>query len=294
MEYNLQQFERDFMARTQHILGRYSGNYEASFLINCMLGLLILPRERLLRALPPDPINELEKWGVSPASVLAYERGKGAEAHGYSVRWFVIKMRNAVAHFHILPVHEEGKVRGFEFWDRSGFRAVISVKALKRFVMVLTDRIAGALDEVAKAQEAEGDATKKWKVGAKLFTRTPPERVYIIDCPCGLERQCHEISSSCAEFYVFGDQGSIPDEGATDVVVEPVPDLRRQQLTDLAIALANELPGYKRLSIYTNDEILTQQLRDRVANVAKARLSFFGVFQIKSERLQHCPVPVVA
>ena len=123
MEYNLQQFERDFMARTQRIMDQYSGQYEASFLLNCTLGLLIVPRERLLSAIPPNPIDELEKWGVPLASVLAYERGEVLERRAYSIRWFVIKMRNAVAHFHILPVHKDGKVCGFEFWDRSGFRA---------------------------------------------------------------------------------------------------------------------------------------------------------------------------
>jgi hypothetical protein len=261
MEYNLQKFERDFMARTQRIMEQYSGQYEASFLLNCMLGLLIVPRERLLRAIPPDPIDEIEKLGVPLASVLAYERGEGLESRAYSIRWFVIKMRNAVAHFHILPDHKGEKVCGFEFWDRSGFRAVISVMALKCFVTALSERIVSALDSMEDVSEVGRDASKIWKTGAKLFTRTPSERVYIIDCPDGLERQCYEISSSCAEFYVFGSQENIPADGATDVVIEAGADVRRQKRVDLALALSTELPPYKRLSIYTNDEILTEQLR---------------------------------
>lgn len=293
MEYNLQQFERDFMARTQGIIGEYAGQYEASFLLNCMLGLLIVPRERLLIAIPADPIDDLAKWGVPLASILAYERAEG-EGSAYSIRWFIIKMRNAIAHFHILPVQKDGKVCGFEFWDRSGFRAVISVAALKRFVTALSEHIISAIDRVEEQSEAGRDASKAWKTGAKLFTRSLPERVYIIDCPDGFERQCYEISSSCAEFYIFGGQRDIPDEGATDVIVEPLPDLRRQKLADLALALSTELPTYKRLSIYTNDEILTEQLRCRVAQKAKARLRYFGVFRIESKRLRHRPTPVVA
>jgi hypothetical protein len=276
MEYDLQQFERDFMYRTRSNLARYNGEHESTMLLNCMVGLLIVPRERLLRLLPDEPSWDPEDWGIQRQAIVCVERGQGRELADRSIRWFVIKLRNAVAHFHVLPVHKEGRVRGFEFWDRSGFRAILSLPSLRQFVERLLQWLEDQWSRSAIVEVSDGAAG--WTKGARLFTRAPAERVYIIDCPSGLQRQCYEIASSSAEYYIAGSDENMPVDGATDIIVECNSDQRRARIVALAVALARELPEQKRLSVYTNDEELIRILRCDVEKNASARLAYFGVF----------------
>jgi hypothetical protein len=292
MEYNLQQFERDFMNRTSANLARYTGKHDSTMLLNCMVGLLIVPRERLLRLLPDEPSWNPEDWGIRREAIVCVERGKGSDPADRSIRWFVIKLRNAVAHFHILPVHEAGCVKGFEFWDKSGFRALLSLPSLRQFLERLLQWLEEKWSKSSSLEVSSGSAG--WMKGAKLFTRAPAERVYIIDCPSGLQRQCYEISSSSAEYYIVGSDDNMPVDGATDVIVEPNEYQRRSRVIDLAMALASELPVHKRLSVYTNDEEVIRSLRRNVAETARSRLTFFGIFRIENKRLGHCPQQAVA
>src|SRR5947209_2456461 len=108
------------MARTSDLLAEFRGAHDATMLLNCMVGLLIVPRERLLRLVPDDPLFSPEDWGIPRSSILCIERGKGTDITDRSLRWLIIRLRNAVAHFHVLPVHNAGKVKGFELWDKSG------------------------------------------------------------------------------------------------------------------------------------------------------------------------------
>ena len=66
MEYDAD-FHRDFMRRTLSILRTYQGDYDATLLINVLLGLLIVPRERSFDSIPPEAVEK--KWGLSADSV---------------------------------------------------------------------------------------------------------------------------------------------------------------------------------------------------------------------------------
>ena len=291
MKYDLQQFERDFMARTNQILTQYCNDYDATLLLNCLLGLLVIPRERLLKLLPNDPMSP-ETWGIPTNSIICVERGQGKEMGTRSVCWFIIKLRNAVAHFHVLPLHESEKVVGFELWDRSGFRAQLSLQEIHRFLETICQHLEDGWDKNSHRDEQIANGTKYTK-GAKLFTRAPTDRVYVIDCQDGYERQCYEIMSSCPEYYIAGCNDKIPSDGATDVIVEPDDLTRQTKVVELISSLANELPEYKRLSVYTNDEQLIHRLDADVAKNAKARLSYFGIFKILAKRPMRCTQPVI-
>jgi hypothetical protein len=56
-------FERDFMRRTLELVREYQGPYDATFLLNCLLGLLIVPAERSLDEIPEDRVESLPNWG---------------------------------------------------------------------------------------------------------------------------------------------------------------------------------------------------------------------------------------
>ena len=68
MEYD-QEFERDFMRRTLELVRDYRGPYDATNLLNCLLGLLIVPKEKSLKKIPDEPVAELARWGISPQAI---------------------------------------------------------------------------------------------------------------------------------------------------------------------------------------------------------------------------------
>ncbi len=75
MEYK-QEFERDFMRRTLELLKQYKGPYDTTLLLNCLLGLLIVPKESSIDRIPEDPIDRLKEWGISPKSILDFGNRK--------------------------------------------------------------------------------------------------------------------------------------------------------------------------------------------------------------------------
>jgi len=134
-----QEFEQDFMRRTLKLVQEYKGPFDATLLLNCLLGLLIVPKETSLKKIPTDPISELKKWGISPDSIKSFGRKTNKNAHPNTLRGIVYNLRNAVAHFSFLPIHENRVVKGFKFTDSSGFEAIIDVAEVREFVEILAD-----------------------------------------------------------------------------------------------------------------------------------------------------------
>jgi hypothetical protein len=136
MEYN-RKFQHDFMNRTLYIMHEYKGPYDATILINCLLGLLVLPKETLINRIPPDPYEELAQWGINPKSIVKFGKCEDGYEHAPTLRQFVRRLRNAVAHFNVEPLNREEEVYGFAFRDRNGFHAEISLNELREFVINL-------------------------------------------------------------------------------------------------------------------------------------------------------------
>lgn len=141
-------FERDFMRRTLELVRGYGGPFDATFLLNCLLGLLVVPAESSLNAIPEDDVEALNKWGISPSCVKSFGRFRSPGPVRESVdaprtlRRMVKALRNSVAHFRIVPIHEADQVFGFRFSDESGFRAEIPLAELREFV----ERLSAHLD----------------------------------------------------------------------------------------------------------------------------------------------------
>jgi HEPN pEK499 p136 len=141
MEYK-QQFERDFMRRTLELVRTYHGSYDSTNLLNCLLGLLIVPKETSIDKVPDEPIADLGRWGISPQSIESFGRN-----HPKTLRQVVWSLRNAVAHFRFEPVHEKHKCIGFRFHDQSGFKATIKNEEMRIFV----EKLAKHLEREASA-----------------------------------------------------------------------------------------------------------------------------------------------
>lgn len=140
MEYN-PEFAKSFMRRTLEIVEGYQGPYDATLLVNCLLGLLIVPKESLIETVPPDPFDKLSDWGIEPTSISNFGKCDYGHAHKPNLRQFVRRLRNAVAHFKIDPVHRNAEVVAFKFEDRNGFKAIISLAEMRTFVSRLASHL---------------------------------------------------------------------------------------------------------------------------------------------------------
>lgn len=143
MEYE-PDFARSFMQRTLEIARNYSGPHDATLLINCLLGLLIVPRETLIDKVPIAPFESLAEWGIQTTSIKSPGKCEYGHEHSPNLRQLVRRMRNSVAHFRIEPYPRQGKVRGFTFRDKNGFHAELSLNELQQFVMKLSSHLESA------------------------------------------------------------------------------------------------------------------------------------------------------
>ena len=137
MEYE-PEFAKSFMRRTLEVAQSYDGPYDATLLVNCLLGLLIVPKESLVDKIPDTPFESLAEWGINPLSVKRFGRCDQGHEHKPNLRQLVRRFRNAVAHFRLDPVHRNGEVTGYRFSDRSGFRAELSLAEMNDFVAKLS------------------------------------------------------------------------------------------------------------------------------------------------------------
>ena len=135
------------MRRTLEIVRSYQGSYDATNLINCLLGLLVVPKETSLDRIPTDPVSELSKWGISPGSIKRFGKCQCGTAHPQTLRQLVKRLRNAVAHFRIDPIHKNGVCTGFEFRNRSGFHAELPLAEMN----ALVERLSEHLEKQAEA-----------------------------------------------------------------------------------------------------------------------------------------------
>ena len=132
------QISCDFAERTKTLIENYKGNYEVTLLVNCCLGLIVVPKERYWKNIPNKVIPENgELWGLSrkTVSVKCKERG-------YVLRDVIRKIRNGICHFKIRSIPNENKqIEFLEISDNGGFVAKLSVSQLKDLAFSLTEHV---------------------------------------------------------------------------------------------------------------------------------------------------------
>ncbi len=149
----MKNFEIEFVKRTKEILMQYDGTRDMSILINCTLGLIILPYEKM-RENPPSLWDiELDKISNHPCFKLMFFKPikgiKKSQVRYYPKTMAVLlrKIRNGLAHQHIEPVNEEGKFAGaiirnyFEQGDQQKLDLEIhfSQQELKEFALFIAN-----------------------------------------------------------------------------------------------------------------------------------------------------------
>ena len=136
MEYE-PDFARSFMRRTLELVTGYEGPHDATLLVNCLLGLLIVPKEELIEKIPSIEFDGIADWGIRPGSIKKFGKCEFGHEHRPNLRQLVRRLRNSVAHFRIQPQHVAGQVAGYSFRDQNGFHAEVSLTEIKDFVSKL-------------------------------------------------------------------------------------------------------------------------------------------------------------
>lgn len=144
MEYEV--FERDFIIRTLKIISQYEQyvlpkpeeHYEVTLLINCLLGLLVLPNELCLEDIPDVPIKQLYGWGLKEEYIQNCRPARPKD--GLTLKDVILHMRNSVAHGQFKSSGQEKEIKQLEFSANQGrSKIIIPVDSLKIFVTKLAE-----------------------------------------------------------------------------------------------------------------------------------------------------------
>ncbi len=160
------QFDYMYTRRTLELVHQSgAGPYQVTNLINCLLGLLIVPKESVFAALPDVPVAGLRSWGISRKSIRKFTvqhngrngrkgrktrngaKGSNGHAHqGPTLRQLVEQLRTAVASGTLKPRIANNRFVGLELRDGNGFHVVMTTLELKRFVRKLAQYLGGYCD----------------------------------------------------------------------------------------------------------------------------------------------------
>lgn len=140
MSYN-SDFELAFIERSLTLVQEYKGPFDATLLLNCLLGLLVVPKESCLAQIPMVPVEKLTEWGINPNAIKSFGKSSEPDNDPKNLRGLVWRLRNAVAHFRFKPVPSRGEVTAFNFCDQSGFEATVPIAELRVFVERLASHI---------------------------------------------------------------------------------------------------------------------------------------------------------
>jgi len=128
--------EKEFVERTLHILQNYEGPYGVTLLINCLLGMIILPKEKDFNHISGSEDIHFSDLGIEDGDIKSW--GK-IEVEGRTAARFIRSMRNSIAHIRIESISNEGEIESLHFTDKSGFEAVLSIEKIKQMVMKLRE-----------------------------------------------------------------------------------------------------------------------------------------------------------
>lgn len=140
-------FNIDFVRRTIDILENYNGEYSFSNLINCTLGLIILPYEKR-RELPTFSKNISEIASIPCFAILDFNPIKKIKKNSISYyprtfRVFLQKIRNGLAHQNICPINSEGILQKIQITNKYGTHIDLKVEftegELKEFALFVSE-----------------------------------------------------------------------------------------------------------------------------------------------------------
>lgn len=146
------QQEYDFVIRTTEIIKQYntspiSPKYEVTLLLNCFVGLLILPQQLWHTDLHPSIISEKE-WGISASHIGYIKYGEIK-----SVQNIVRHLRNSISHYSFIAFdNNRSEISRIQFkdYDRNKnkvFEATIPIGNLRCFLKIFSNLMLKKMQE---------------------------------------------------------------------------------------------------------------------------------------------------
>jgi hypothetical protein len=138
------QQENDFIIRTQKIIKQYEsiqGNekFEVTLLLNCFVGLLILPQQLWFDILPSEMISEKE-WGISSSHIGFIKEGEKKDLANTARH-----LRNSISHYKFVVFSNANQeISSVKFLDYDNgktktFEATIPIANLRKFLNIFSD-----------------------------------------------------------------------------------------------------------------------------------------------------------
>ncbi|MDT3367544.1 MAG: hypothetical protein LIR40_02720 [Bacteroidota bacterium] len=146
--------ELDFVFRTKKIIKQYDSfqiekaeKYEVTLLLNCLVGLLILPQQHWFDSLPAYLISQKE-WGINPNHISMIKKGETK-----NVKDIARHLRNSIGHYKFKAFENKStdissiKFEDFDPQGNKTFEAIIPISGIRQFTTKLTDVL---IDEIGK------------------------------------------------------------------------------------------------------------------------------------------------
>lgn len=104
--------EKSFVCRTNKLIQEYKGRYDATMLLNCLLGLLVVPFEKY-----NEYCKNEERTSVIRDMFDQLQADGRYNSYGYDYDDFGILrcLRNSIAHFNVESNYNGGIITGFKF-----------------------------------------------------------------------------------------------------------------------------------------------------------------------------------
>ncbi len=138
--------EVDFINRTKTIIEQYDSfqiaekeKFEVTLLLNCLIGLLIIPQQHWFECLPTELVSQ-KAWGINPKQISKIKDGETK-----NIKDVARHLRNSIAHYEFVVFdNSSNKISSVKFKDKDRnrnitFEAIIPLPNLRQFTTKLTD-----------------------------------------------------------------------------------------------------------------------------------------------------------
>lgn len=146
MEYK--DFSRDFIKRTKCNVAMYDGKYEVTNLINCCLGLIIIPKETIADKLSNDVVYECDlSYGISKEKNNINDDYAPNGDNTFGLKNIVRHIRNGLSHGRIEQNTENKEIVGLRIFDKQdnknstleNFSIEFTIEEFKTFALRVSD-----------------------------------------------------------------------------------------------------------------------------------------------------------
>lgn len=128
--------EKSFVCRTNKLIQEYNGRYDATLLLNCLLGLLVVPFEKY-----NAHCKDVGRTSAIRDQFDQLQADGRYNSYGYDYDDFDILrcLRNSIAHFNVESICDGGITSGFKFCAYSMDKYCDETESICRYKNVLSE-----------------------------------------------------------------------------------------------------------------------------------------------------------